>query len=64
MMSAGFLFAASLLAAQAPEGSPDATEIMHRVAENQQRAHAARAAWVFNQDVFVRQQRTGGKLAR
>ncbi len=41
-----------------------ADEIMARVAENQTRAEAARAAFVYKQDVLVRLQRSNGKLAR
>ena len=59
MISAALLLTASLLAAE----TPDAAEIMRRVAENQNRAEA-RASWVFDQNVFVRLQRPGGKLAR
>jgi hypothetical protein len=53
------LVATSLLAQ-----TPDASEIMRRVAENVDRAQAARAAWVYDQDVFVRLKRANGKLAR
>jgi hypothetical protein len=60
MVIAGLMLTASLFATEAP----DATEIMRRVAGNQDRAMAARAAWVFDQNVFVRLQRPGGKLAR
>ncbi|HEX4277350.1 MAG TPA: hypothetical protein VHZ74_18465 [Bryobacteraceae bacterium] len=42
----------------------DATEIMRRVAENVDRATAARAAWVYDQQVFIRLKRANGKLAR
>ncbi len=44
--------------------TPDATEIMRRVAGNQDRAQTARAAWVYDQNVFVRLQRSAGELAR
>src|SRR5580692_4021541 len=44
--------------------TPDAGEIMRRVSENVDRAQAARAAWVYDQDVFVRLKRANGKLAR
>jgi hypothetical protein len=52
--------AGSSLLAQTPE----AGEIMRRVAENVERAQTARAAWVYDQDVFVRLKRSNGKLAR
>jgi len=41
-----------------------AGEIMAKVAENQTRAEAARAGFVYRQDVLVRLQRSDGKLAR
>jgi len=41
-----------------------ADEIMARVAENQTRAEAARAGFVYRQDVLVRLLRSDGKLAR
>jgi hypothetical protein len=44
--------------------TPDANEIMRRVAGNVGRAQAARAMWLYDQDVFVRLQRSHGKLAR
>jgi hypothetical protein len=44
--------------------TPDAGEIMRRVSENVDRAQAARLAWVYDQDVFVRLKRANGKLAR
>jgi hypothetical protein len=50
----------SLLAAE----TPDAAEIMRRVAENVERADAARASYVYDQDVFVRIKRANGKLAQ
>ncbi len=37
---------------------------MQRVAENQERALAARAAYVYDMNVFVRLKRANGKLAR
>jgi hypothetical protein len=43
---------------------PDAAEIMRRVAANQERAEAAREAYVYDQNVFVRLKRANGKLAR
>jgi hypothetical protein len=43
---------------------PSADEIMQRVAENQQRALAARSAYVYDMNVFVRLKRANGKLAR
>jgi hypothetical protein len=39
-------------------------DIMCRVAENQERAEAARAAYVYDMNVFVRLKRANGKLAR
>jgi len=54
------LFAGASLFAQ----TPDAVEIMRRVSENVDRAQTARAAWVYDQDVFVRLKRANGKLAR
>jgi hypothetical protein len=44
--------------------TPDAAEIMRRVSENVDRAQAARVAWVYDQDIFVRLKRANGKLAR
>jgi hypothetical protein len=41
-----------------------ADEIMCRVAENQERADQARAAYVYDMNVFVRLKRANGKLAR
>ena len=41
-----------------------ANEIMSRVAENQDRAEVARAAYVYDMKVFVRLLRGGGKLAQ
>lgn len=54
------LFVGTSLFAQ----TPDAGEIMRRVSENVDRAQAARAAWVYDQDIFVRLKRANGKLAR
>jgi hypothetical protein len=56
----GVTWIAPALSAQ----TPDAAEIMRRVSENVGRAEAARAAWVYDQDVFVRLKRANGKLAR
>jgi hypothetical protein len=61
MRSALALF---LLAGSSVAQTPDAREIMRHVAENVDRATAARASWVYNQDVFVRLKRANGKLAR
>jgi hypothetical protein len=44
--------------------TPDAVEIMRRAAENADRGQAAREAWVYDQDIFVRLKRANGKLAR
>jgi hypothetical protein len=44
--------------------TPDAIGIMRRVSENVDRGNAARAAWVYDQDIFVRLKRANGKLAR
>ena len=41
-----------------------ADEIMTRVAENQERAQAARTKYVYDMNVFVRLKRANGKLAR
>ena len=46
------LFIGTSLLAQ----TPDVGEIMRRVSENFDRAQAARAAWVYDQDIFVRPQ--------
>jgi hypothetical protein len=43
---------------------PSADEIMQRVAENQERALAARSAYVYDMNVFVRLKRANGKLPR
>ena len=58
------LLAALIVAGSCLAANPGALEIMRRVAENQDRGLAARATWVYDQDVFVRLQRAGGKLAR
>jgi hypothetical protein len=47
-----------------PRMAPTAEDIMCRVAENQERAIAARAGYVYDMNVFVRLQRAGGVLAR
>src|SRR5229473_6443914 len=54
-----FILGSSLLAQ-----TPSADEIMRRVSENVDRAQAARAKYVYDQDVFVRLKRSNGKLAR
>jgi hypothetical protein len=59
-VAAALVFSAMFVRADAP----DAREIMRRVAENQERAQAARTAYVYDQDVFIRLQRTNGRLAR
>lgn len=41
-----------------------AEEIMTKVAENQDRAEAVRASYVYRQNILVRLQKSGGKLAR
>ena len=56
--------AASSIGVTLSAQTPDAAEIMRRVSENVGRAEAARAAWVYDQDVFVRLKRANGKLAR
>lgn len=56
---AGLLIAIPLLAQ-----TPDAAEIMRQVGENVGRANAARAQWVYDQNVFVRLKRANEKLAR
>jgi hypothetical protein len=53
-----------LLSQALPAQMPDAAEIMRRVSENLDREEAARANWVYYQNVFVRLQRANGKLAR
>ena len=47
-----------------PGAQPTVDDIICRVAENQQRAEAARAAFVYDMNVFVRLKRANGKLAR
>ena len=47
-----------------PGTTPTAEEIMCRVAENQRRAEVARAAYVYDMNVFVRIKRANSKLAR
>jgi hypothetical protein len=47
-----------------PGVQPMAEDIMCRVAENQERAEAARTAYVYDMNVFVRLKRANGKLAR
>jgi hypothetical protein len=44
--------------------TPDAGEIMRRVAENVDRAQAARASWVYDQYIYDRLKRANGKQAR
>ena len=44
--------------------TPDVTEIMARVAENQSAAKEQRKEWVFRQKQLLRLHRTNGKLAR
>jgi len=44
--------------------APPADEIMTRVAENQERAKAARTRYVYDMNVFVRLKRANGKPAR
>lgn len=56
---AALAFAVALLAQ-----APDANEIMRRVSVNIDRAEAARAHFVYDQDVFVRLQRADGRPAR
>jgi hypothetical protein len=58
-----FLLLLAAVLAQAASG-PDAGEIMRRVAANQERAAAARSAWVYEQSVLVRMKRPNGRLAR
>jgi hypothetical protein len=53
-----------LLAGSLPAQAPDAAEIMRRVSANMDRAEAARARYVYDQNVFIRLQRANGKLAR
>jgi len=44
--------------------TPDAGEIMRRVAQNVERAQAARLSYVYDQNIFVRIKRANGKLAQ
>jgi hypothetical protein len=57
------MLALAVVLAVGPEG-PTAEDIMAKVAENQQRAHEARARYVYRQDVLGRLIRNGGKIAR
>ena len=59
MRRACFLFLVSFGVTSA---QPTAEEIMARVAENQDKAEAARTAWVYDMKVFVRLLRSGGKV--
>ena len=59
-----WFFTLLFLAASLRAGTPDVREIMRRVSENVDKANAARAAWVYEHDTFVRLKRTNGKLAR
>jgi hypothetical protein len=61
MTRACFLF---LVSFEVVSAQPTADEIMARVAENQDKAEAARAAWVYDMKVFVRLLRGGGKVAQ
>jgi hypothetical protein len=47
-----------------PGMTPSAQDVMCRVAENQERAEAARTSYVYDMNVFVRLKRANGKLAR
>jgi len=58
------LLVSLLMPAHLMLAQPSADEIMTRVAENQERAKAARAAYVYDMNVFVRLKRANGKLAR
>lgn len=53
-----------LLSRTLPAQTPDAREIMRRVSENLDRSESARAAYVYDQNVFIRLKRANGKLAR
>ncbi len=57
------IFFLAAILAQAASG-PDAGEIMRRVVANQERAAAARSAWVYEQSVLVRMKRPNGRLSR
>ncbi len=65
-MKITLLAVASMVCALRPAlvRAQSADEIMARVAENQTRTEAARASFVYQQDVLVRLQRSNGKLAR
>jgi hypothetical protein len=58
------IFPVLLIGASLAAQTPDAAEIMRRVADNVDRAQSARLAWVYDQDIFVRLKRANGKLAR
>jgi hypothetical protein len=58
------LFVLSLVSFPLLAQTPDAREIIRRVAANLERAQAARASYVYDQDVFVRLKRANGKLAQ
>ncbi len=51
-------------AALAQTAAQTADEIMTKVAENQDRAQAARAAFVYRQNILIRMKRNNGKVAR
>jgi hypothetical protein len=57
-----FAFCPLALLAEAPQ--PDLNEILRRVAENQEKAVAARLSIVYTQETRTRLMRGGGKLAR
>ena len=59
-----FLLAQTLLAQTLPAQTLDANQIMRRVSENLDQAEAARATYVYDQNVFIRLKRANGKLAR
>jgi hypothetical protein len=58
--AAAFVIIAACLRAE----TPNALEIMQHVAQNADRAYAARSSWVYDLDTFVRLKRANGKLAR
>jgi hypothetical protein len=58
------LIAAALWACSAFAQAPTADSIMAKVAENQDRAQAARAEFVYKQKMLIRLKRGNGKLAR
>jgi hypothetical protein len=64
MTLAAVLLISLALRAFAGEPAPTAAEIMRRAAENMARAQAARALYVYDQNVFVRLKRANGKTAR